>query len=651
MRKRITAVVGTILIAAALLTGVMRGIGSGVSAKENENFIIDGTTLTAYIGSDTFVSIPGTVAVIGESAFAENTTLAKVQIPESVTEISYNAFGDCTALSSVIISDNVTKVGPGAFKGCTALTVAEIGEAVRSWGSGVFNDCSKLDKLIVDKDNPYLTYYNGALYNGNMTLLYQVLPGRQGENYVMPQEVRNIDTYAFWNLQKVKNVMVSNDVTTIPAYAMSNMGAVENVVLPTSVKTISEKAFANNEALKQVEIPVSVTNIHSTAFDNCPNLKIMTSASSTADTYGKEKKITVIYQAELPVEFTDSNIAAEKPSVGDASSVTAKPEEAPSDNQHTTADSNTGNAGKNNTSTSAATVPAESPLDQEEPESVVGKTIIVNGQAVILMDNRKPKVIGVPEMVEAALLAEEEEPEEESAAQNTKESIRVETKLTPEQDTQTKSESGAITEAEKKASSTINKLLGITNDYEENQIIGEREYYKQNKLTNYQINEKIKYIGRLAFARSGLSSIKIPKGVVTIDYGAFYACKALSDVSIPDTVTSIGNKAFADTLWLDNWYQNKAAADFLIVGDGILIAYKGNESNVEIPENVKQINPEVFMNHTEIESVNLPASVIKIGSSAFKGCSALKGLSGCEGLKAVVKGAFEGTQISEEDFL
>ena len=77
-------------------------------------------------------------------------------------------------------------------------------------------------------------------------------------------------------------------------------------------------------------------------------------------------------------------------------------------------------------------------------------------------------------------------------------------------------------------------------------------YYKQNNLTNYTISEKIKEIGRLSFAQSGLQSIEIPSNVTTIDYGAFYGCQDLKEVTIPDSVISIGTKAcilYTSAVW------------------------------------------------------------------------------------------------------
>ena len=170
-------------------------------------------------------------------------------------------------------------------------------------------------------------------------------------------------------------------------------------------------------------------------------------------------------------------------------------------------------------------------------------------------------------------------------------------------------------------------------------------------MTNYTISEKIKEIGRLSFAQSGLQSIEIPSNVTTIDYGAFYGCQDLKEVTIPDSVISIGTKAFADTPWLDNWLDGTSKGsedDFLIVGDHILLAYRGNSAKVEIPEGVKQIGSEAFKNHQELTQITIPESVSKIGADAFRNCSKLTRVDGGAGLQTIVRGAFYGTQVSED---
>jgi hypothetical protein len=68
------------------------------------------------------MTLPGSVTVIGESAFTGCTSLTSVNIPDSVISIGVGAFTFCDSLNSVTIGNSVASIGRNAFTACTSLT-------------------------------------------------------------------------------------------------------------------------------------------------------------------------------------------------------------------------------------------------------------------------------------------------------------------------------------------------------------------------------------------------------------------------------------------------------------------------------------------------------------------------------------------------
>ena len=174
--------------------------------------------------------------------------------------------------------------------------------------------------------------------------------------------------------------------------------------------------------------------------------------------------------------------------------------------------------------------------------------------------------------------------------------------------------------------------------------VAARAYYKSKGLSGYAF-PNVTYVGELSYARSNLWEAVLPYGLKTIGYGAFYHCDRLTKVQIPVTVTEIAPKAFSQSAWLKNWLAG-TGDDFLIVGDGILLAYRGEAEEVTIPEGVKKIGPEVFMGDTRITSVVLPDSVTEVGEAAFYNCSNLTTVTGGSGLAKIADRAFAGCPVS-----
>ena len=77
---------------------------------------IEGTTIIAYNGTESVVTVPDGMTKIGEGAFSNNTKINKVILPNTMKEIGMRAFAGCTGLSEINI-ENVNKFGEVCFEG------------------------------------------------------------------------------------------------------------------------------------------------------------------------------------------------------------------------------------------------------------------------------------------------------------------------------------------------------------------------------------------------------------------------------------------------------------------------------------------------------------------------------------------------------
>ena len=116
-------------------------------------------------------------------------------------------------------------------------------------------------------------------------------------------------------------------------------------------------------------------------------------------------------------------------------------------------------------------------------------------------------------------------------------------------------------------------------------------------LASVTIPDSVTSIGEYAFGGcSSLTSIDIPSGVTSIGNGAFSYCTGLTSITIPDNVTSIGDYAFENCSGL---------------------------TSVTIPDSVISIGSDAFWNCSGLTSITIPYSVTSIGNGAFQGCSGL----------------------------
>ncbi|MBO7311233.1 MAG: leucine-rich repeat protein [Alistipes sp.] len=168
-----------------------------------------------------------------------------------------------------------------------------------------------------------------------------------------------------------------------------------------------------------------------------------------------------------------------------------------------------------------------------------------------------------------------------------------------------------------------------------------------------EFNAPITKIGDSAFEYcSSLTSVTIPDSVTEIVYAAFYGCKSLTSVTIPDSVTSIGEHAFYGCKSLTSVYISDIAAWCNIsfsewASNPLYYAnnlYLNNElvTDLTIPDSVTTIGDRAFYNCTNLTNVTIPDSVTMIGEWAFGYCSSLTSITIPDIVTTIGYGAFAG---------
>ena len=156
-------------------------------------------------------------------------------------------------------------------------------------------------------------------------------------------------------------------------------------------------------------------------------------------------------------------------------------------------------------------------------------------------------------------------------------------------------------------------------------------------ISEVTIGYGVTHIGDNAFRNSWISSVSIPGSVTSIGEKAFYGCSSLGSVALPSSVRSIGEEAFCKCLGLKS----------ISIPSGVAAIEKGTFSGcmslgaVSIPTTVKRIGDEAFMGCTSLSYVTIPASVTAIGAEAFS-ASGLRSVTVPDGVGSLGRGAFSG---------
>ena len=268
------------------------------------------------------ITIPGSVLSIGQRTFAGCSGLESAIIADGVTSIGDDTFLNCTNLVNVSLPDSLTSIGSDTFYGCTNLQtyddgtasylgnsenhylvlVSVISKEITSFTiddktkfiwSSAFSECRVLESIENTQNILCIGSYAFEHCNNlkTFTIPYGVTTIEDGtffcctnmQTITIPETVTSIGQSAFEGCNNLKSISIPNSVTSIGNKAFYECKKLENIIIPDGVTFIRFDTFNGCESLEWVSLPESVYYINQFAFKNCSSLKSIIIPSAVTD--------------------------------------------------------------------------------------------------------------------------------------------------------------------------------------------------------------------------------------------------------------------------------------------------------------------------------------------------------------------------------
>ena len=446
------------------------------------------------VDSEGNLTLPDSVNKVGYGAFSNVEGLKTIIIPESVTEIGDYAFSYNQTLERVIIKGNLTRIGNAAFDGANNLKEINLPNSINYIGERAFRSTS-LTRI------------------------------------TLPQNLEVLQYDTFNGCGKLKDVVLNEGLKRMEEWSLGST-SIETITFSPTIESVKESTFKRCNNLKEVNVKQNNNFVFDSNIlfnkDKTKILFISVAALSNTSTFSipegiKEYSTDITKMTNIKKIIIPSSLIKINPSVLPESIESVE-------------------------------------IKNGNKVFIYENGFLYNTSKKLVMCCSKEKDIIVPENIKSI------------GEYSLMQAINAENIILPDS---LESISERVFEGLSKIKrieigknvNNISSLFKLSNyngvvniDKEninylvENNILYKLKDGKKETLvtvlyqidTIKEISNEVKIIGENAFCRQrNMIQITLPKGVVSIEGGAFTACSELKKIEIPNTVTSISNTAFS----------------------------------------------------------------------------------------------------------
>jgi len=229
--------------------------------------LIDIPAQVAFIGSYAFAGKDGKAMGLETVSFAAGSVLTEIQtfafnlcynlteveIPDSLLTLGEKVFYNCSKLEVLGIgtNSNLTSIGDYAISGCVSLSSLYIPASLSAIGNGAFRNTS-FTEIEVSEFNAYFMSDNGNLLTRDGTEFIKFASGSAVAAYDLPETVRVIKAYAFADSANLTTLRLPSQLLTIEEYAFSAATGLTGISIPETVGAIGTYAFYKAYGLRTV---------------------------------------------------------------------------------------------------------------------------------------------------------------------------------------------------------------------------------------------------------------------------------------------------------------------------------------------------------------------------------------------------------------